>query len=169
MRVETALVVFVPEADALAAGLREDLGVPPLPMEPHVSVLYPFRHPDLVGGEDLAALRDLFGSHEPFDFLLAETGRFPEVVYLEPDPAGRFKALTEAVVERYPDCPPYWGLYEEVVPHCTVAHTDDAGVLAAAAAAVRPALPIASTARHVVLMEEREGVWAERARFSLGT
>ena len=46
--------------------------------------------------------------------------------YLAPDPPEPFSRLTEAIVERWPDYPPYEGIHETVIPHLTVAYGDDA-------------------------------------------
>ena len=94
---ETALVVLVPEAEALVGAhrLRHDpsaaVGVPA-----HVTVLYPFRSmvdyrvADVVGG--------LAADVPAFDVEFAALARFPgEVVYLAPVPATPFRRLTARV------------------------------------------------------------------------
>jgi len=65
--------------------------------------------------------------------------------------------------------PPYEGEFDEIVPHLTVAHGDPE-VLAAAAADVEPALPLAATVRAAFLLEEVEpdwGRWVTRRRLEL--
>ncbi len=59
-----------------------------------------------------------FGSGEAFP---------ANVVYLAPDPAEPFVALTEALAAAFPDCPPYGGAFDEPVPHLTIGHTRSAG------------------------------------------
>ena len=54
--------------------------------------------------------------------MFRELARFPGVLYLDPEPASGFQRLTAAIVERWPDAPPYGGAFEEVIPHLTVAH-----------------------------------------------
>ena len=166
---ETLMFVPASEAEGLVREWRArydpscSAGVPA-----HITILYPFRHPDLVDDVLISDLTSLFSVHSPFSYRLTRIGRFPAVTHLVPEPPDPFVALTGAVAKRYPDCPPYWGLYGEVVPHCTVAHTDDDAVHEAIEMAVTPALPVRGRATEVVLMQEREGAWTFRARFPLG-
>jgi hypothetical protein len=75
-------------------------------------------------GRSTATPSPPLGEVPPLDFALTEVGRFPGVVYLAPKPAAPFIALTQAVVERWPDDQPYGGAYEEIIPHLTVAHRE---------------------------------------------
>ncbi|MFV0307655.1 MAG: 2'-5' RNA ligase family protein [Desertimonas sp.] len=126
---ETALVVVVPEAEAfLAAHRREPLpGVAP-GVPAHVSVLYPFRS---VVDDAAAAVIGAHASSIPaFDVTFARAACFPGgVLYLVPEPARPFRDLTVALAAEFPDCPPYGGEHDEVVPHLTVA--TDIGTAAA--------------------------------------
>jgi 2'-5' RNA ligase len=123
---ESALVALVPEAERLigACRLAHDpsaaLGVPA-----HVTVLYPFKTPEAISSNDLAALQALFAAQPAFDMTLAELRQFPGVLYLAPEPAEPFAVLTSVVVARYPDWPPYGGAFAEVIPHLTLAQVDD--------------------------------------------
>lgn len=125
----------------------------------HVTILFPFLPPPEV---DEGALRDLFTRFAAFDFQLDRVERFEDGhVWLRPAPAWRFADLTAAVWQRWPDCPPYEGAFDEVIPHLTVSDTPlDLDV----------ALPIACRAHEVLLIEEDEssGLWSTRARFPLG-
>ncbi len=128
--IESALIIAVPEAEPLVKALRERFdwsaaqGVPA-----HITILYPFIPPDKITPEVLAELREFFAQFAAFEFTLPETRRFPAVLYLAPSPAEPFKALTQAVVERYPDYPPYGGEYAEVTPHLTIADRLEAAQL----------------------------------------
>jgi hypothetical protein len=92
------------------------------------------------------------------------------VLYLEPEPAEPLRTLTAALVERFPEYPPYEGVFgTDLVPHLTVAQGEDA-VLDAAARHVEPALPFRAAVREALLFEETEpdyGAWQLRARFQL--
>lgn len=44
-------------------------------------------------------------------------------MWLAPEPAEPFRALTELVWHRFPECPPYGGVHPDVVPHLTVGST----------------------------------------------
>jgi len=97
-------------------------------LPPHVTVLVPC--PDEVGaiGEALAP----FGV---FDVDFPRLDRFPEILWLAPEPPEPFVAMTEAVVARFPDYPPYGGIHERIVPHLTVAEAElgtAAGLIGAA-------------------------------------
>ena len=120
----------------------------------------------------LAELRALFGSIAPIEFALVETRRFPGVLYLAPHPAEPLRALIKAVAARYPDTPPYGGIFSEVVPHLTVAQPEDPAQLDAIAAEFEAAaagrLPIPARAEQVVLMDNRAGPWEISATFQLG-
>ena len=157
----TALVVVVPEAEALVGALRErydpaaDMGIPA-----HVTLVFPF-------GDDAEELEGLFSASAPFDFELARTARFEDepVLYLAPEPAEPFVRLVESLAARFPDFPPYDGAHDTIVPHLTVGWSVPAGVEAALA----PQLPIRARAEHVTWFEEWEpGRWRERRRFALG-
>jgi hypothetical protein len=76
--------------------------------------------------------------------------------------------LTETIVERWPDYPPYEGVHETVTPHLTVAYGDDA-LLDEVEADVTPKLPIEAHVTEALLLEELEpeGRWGERTRFLL--
>ena len=77
-------------------------------------------------------------------------------------------------MERFPDCPPYDGAYEHIVPHLTVIdHTArdrspgdvrDAFITRAAAS-----LPIdAELAEVILLAEDDAGRWSTHTSFPLG-
>ena len=158
---QTALVISVPEAEPLVGPFRArydgagETGIPA-----HVTLLYPFGDRD----DGLAAL---FGSFAPFDFVLTEVRRWPEVLWLAPEPAERFAELTKALMERYPEHPPYEGVHETVVPHLTVASWEEPPE--EIDAELRRGLPIAARAAHVVHLEEfAPDRWRERQRFPLG-
>jgi hypothetical protein len=57
--------------------------------------------------------------------------------------------MTEAMVRRFPDYPPYGGIHDRIVPHLTVAQAqlDDTEALA------EPLLPLHSRVETVVLYE----------------
>ena len=164
----SALVVPVPEADVLVAAHRmlhdpaAALGMPA-----HVTVLFPFLPARHVGPEVEAALRRTLAGSPAFAFRLARTGRFPAVLYLAPEPADRFVALTDAVRERWPAYQPYDGRHAVVVPHLSVAH--DAWP-AGLASELERGLPIEAEAREVCLLTQaRSGRWSTRLRIPLST
>ena len=82
-------------------------------------------HPDALDGKILERLHRSFVSHTRFDYALTDIRRFPNGIYLAPDPARPFITLTEAVISAFPDYPPYEGQFPDIVPHLTVAHHED--------------------------------------------
>lgn len=170
---ESALVVLVPEAEALVKPFRDlydasaAAGVPA-----HITLLYPFRPPDRIDEVMLEGLRDMFARFAPIRFSLAAPRRFPDVLYLPPEPDEPFRQLTLAIRDRYPDTPPYGGKWPEIVPHLSVAMLADAQQLDTIAAdfaqASQGRLPIGAAATEVALMDNRSGRWLIRDKFGLG-
>ena len=137
----------------------------------HVTVLFPFVPPARIGPAIAQRLAQLFASSRPFDFTLTRIGWFGDaVVYLAPEPAAPFVALTERVVAAFPEHPPYEGAFAEITPHLTVGDRGAPAELRAAAAAVAPALPIVARATEVWLMvgAPEPGSWRMHTRFPLG-
>jgi 2'-5' RNA ligase len=158
--------VPVPEAEHLLRPWRSrHTGDGRLGMWAHVTLLHPFLEPREVGAA-LGSLSTQLASHAPFEFRLTETRRFEGgVLYLALEPEERFRALLADVQAPYPDRPAYGGAHEDVVPHCTVVHTDDATVIGEAEAALRPHLPLEALATEAWLVELVSDVWSVRARF----
>ena len=80
----------MPEVEPLVAPFRARFdpsgsrGVPA-----HITLLFPFVPASHLTDPILSALRARFDVAAPFDYRLARTDRFLEVVYLAPEPAGR--------------------------------------------------------------------------------
>ena len=123
----------------------------------HVTVLYP-------APGDVGALTEALAPFAPFDVTFARLDRFPGILWLAPEPAEPFVALTEAVAGRFPLFPPYGGRYPSIIPHLTVA----AASLDETAALIEPLLPLHSHVDAVVLYESAEGRhWQELQTFDL--
>lgn len=131
-------------------------------MPAHVTLLYPFLPVRSVDAVAERTLCSLMLATAAFDFSLASVGRFPGVVYLAPEPAAPFVALTGALVERWPEHPPYGGAYPEVVPHVTLAYGE------AVPEDVLARLPLRVRAREVWLMARAFRRWSRLACFPLG-
>ena len=169
--VESGLVVPVPAATSAVAPWRErldpsaDHGVPA-----HVTLLSPFIPPQDIDASVIRQLSELFARATPFDFVLGSVGWFDtDIVYLAPEPAQPFVALTRSLMQTFPGYAPYSGAYREIIPHLTVGH-GTLHELQLAAEAVAPALPITAHAGDVWLMvgSSEPGRWIVRQRFPLG-
>ena len=90
-------------------------------MPPHVTLIYPFLAPSSIDQAILAAIAGLAAAQAPFAAAFNKLSRFPGTLCLEPEPAGRFVAMTEALAGRFPQTPPYGGRHDAIVPHLTIA------------------------------------------------
>jgi 2'-5' RNA ligase superfamily len=168
---ESALIVPVPEAEALVGAWRERYddsartGVPA-----HLTLLYPFLAPEEVTPPDLEQLSALFASAAATRYELVAVRRFSRgVLYLAPEPEGFLRELTWRIWALYPHRPPYGGVFRDVIPHLTVAQDPDHSLLDAVEAEVAPNLPIAAHATEAWLMlQDQEGRWQAGHRFPLG-
>ena len=172
---ESTILVPVPEAEPVVGQLRARLdraasrGIPA-----HVTVLYPFVPPGQITSAVIDKAAAAVASVPGFDCRFAAAGWFgDQVVWLAPEPAGPFRALTAAVHAAFPQCPPFGGAFAEVIPHLTVGDRPDGGpgVLRAAEAEVLAALPIRTHVSRAWLMTgtQAPGSWQLRATFPLGT
>jgi 2'-5' RNA ligase len=162
----TALVALLPELELLiGAWRRRYTGDGPRGMPPHVTLIFPFADSAEVDGR-LERLQAVFGAFSPFEAGLLGTERFPGLLYLRPEPAKPFTAITEALIEAFPEFPPYGGAFEEIVPHVTVAQGDDE-ILAAAERELATQLPVAIRVERAWLVEDTPGGWRRHTSFPL--
>jgi 2'-5' RNA ligase len=172
---ESAVLVPVPEAELAVGRHRHRLdraatwGVPA-----HVTILFPFVAPSAITGATITALADAVGSVTAFDCEFPATAWFgQEVVWLAPQPAEPFRALTRAVSAAFPDYPPYGGGYDDVVPHLTIGYRPAGEVteLLEAEADVLRWLPVQAHISRVWLMTGRAatGSWQTIAELPLTT
>lgn len=163
------MVATVPEAEPVAGAwrLRHTYDAP-LGMPAHVTLLFPYVPAEHVADaeERLAAL---LAAADAFDVEFRRTARFPGVLYLAPEPTEPFLALSRAIWAEWPEHPPYEGVHDTVVPHLTVAESDDPALLDSIAADVEPQLPFAAEVRDAaVFVEDEGGRWYEHRRLPLG-
>lgn len=162
---ESALVVLVPEAEVLVKAFRDKYDPSAAAgMPAHITLLYPFKPPAELDADVLESLHNCFARFVPFSYSLAAVRRFPsEVLYLAPEPDVRFRDLTLAICERYPERPPYGGKFADVIPHLTVAQVQNEYELDRIAEDFAMAaigmLPITASAVDVALMDNRSGDW----------
>jgi 2'-5' RNA ligase len=173
-KTESALVVLVPEAEALVGPFRSffdpsaSLGVPA-----HITLLYPFVAPEKIDAKIADTLAACFRNFAPFDYALTELRQFPgDVLYLAPEPAEPFRDLTKAIWKLFPDHPPYAGQWPDIVPHLSLGRFETQDELDANAEMLTleyaASLPLRAHAAEVVLLENTDGRWKTRQLFRLG-
>lgn len=168
-RRQSAILVPVPEADSAVGEWRRrydpvaTAGVPA-----HVTLVVPWIRPDDIGPSHLDALAVELAPVKAFDFSLTHVDWFARrVLWVAPEPADPFLALTSRLAERF-DTPPWENEFDEVIPHLTVAHATDGVELAPVAAAVTERLPIRCRAGEVWVMVGDGTRWSLRHRLALG-
>ena len=117
----TALLVEVPQAEPLVGPWRmrfDPAGRAGVPA--HVTVLFPFRAPDTIDDQVLEQVAAVAASVPAFEVKFAEPATWPGTVWLRPEPDDGLRRLMAAAFERFPDCPPYDGAFDDMVPHLTV-------------------------------------------------
>jgi 2'-5' RNA ligase superfamily len=94
----TALVVPVPAAEPLVSGWRMQhdpsaaVGMPA-----HVTALFPFLHCADLSDAVLDTILELCAELSVLNVIFRRTGRFPGVLYLDPEPADGLRELTAAI------------------------------------------------------------------------
>jgi hypothetical protein len=169
---ESAVLVLIPEAESAVASYRAELdeaaglGVPA-----HVTVLSPFVPPERVDEAVISALQGAVRSVPAFDVTFARLRWFDKsVLWLAPEPAEPFLALTAAVRRTFPGYEPYGGEIADVVPHLTVGLNQAGDVLDSASRAIEPSLPVTARVSKAVLMQgsQQPMSWTVVANLPLG-
>lgn len=172
---ETALVILVPEAEAVVGEWRARYDPASAAIPPHITVFYPFFESQLVGPEIDQGLEEIFGAVRPFELLFAGLCGLPGVLYLAPEPGDAIERLIAGVIQGFPGLEPYGGAFDEVIPHLTIAIT--ASVEHAMEVAreadqhwAQGRLPFHVQVRAVELLEQDEdGTYHSRRSFALGS
>ncbi len=139
---ESAIIVPV-QVPMAVSRLRERMdpsaaqGVPA-----HVTLIYPFMPPGLLKDDVRRVIEEIVAAEPLFQLELVSVERWPNIVYLAPQPSDPFRRLTGALAAAFPDYPPYEGAHPDVVPHLTVAQDVPEDWLAAAEHALPATLPI---------------------------
>lgn len=164
----SGLVVRVALPPALARLRAGDDMAAAVGAPPHITLLYPFVPVDRLRPEVRHDLAAIAASVDPFDVRFERVGRFPTAIYLVPEPSAPFAALTAAIEARFPDHPPYEGVFDEVIPHLTLVESG-AVDLDRTAMTARRFLPFARHVRAIeLLVEDGTGRWHGRWRIPLG-
>ena len=157
------------------ARLRErEVEVARLGVPAHVTILSPFVPSDDLDRRVSATVSELVARTKAFDVSFSRVRRWEPseyglgAVWLEPEPAAPFVALTRAIWAEFPDFPPYGRDDDDLEAHLTIA-IDDPAHFDAAEAGAAEFLPFR---RHVntvaLLIEGPDGRYRTRRRYSLG-
>jgi 2'-5' RNA ligase len=172
--VETAIVIVVPESEpVIGRWVREHTTAGAQGMPPHVTLLYPFMDTSEYTARVEGRVGDVLrgAGVMPIPFSLSHAAYFrgdPNTLYLAPEPAAPFQAVTNELAREFPAYPPYRGVHAEVIPHLAVAQSNDAGSLTRIEEEVSVKLPIEAVAGEVQLMEHAPDGWRVRRTFVLG-
>ena len=169
----TALAILVPEADPIFGPTRERHDSSAAQGAPaHVTMIFPFVPPASLDRRARAQIAEVCASHAAFRFSLTEVRRFPDAVYLAPEPDEGFHRLLRDLLHVFPDYPPYEGKFDGFVPHLTLGTEDSTSVLeqisADFAQSQGDALPIPCVADTLTLLLRDEAGWVPRWGFALG-
>jgi hypothetical protein len=136
----------------------------------HVTALGPFLAGDELSPAALAAVGEIAGATEAFDFILAVVDTFADgIVHLLPEPSSAFAALTARLWERFPACPPYAGRFDDVVPHLTLDALSEAVSEESTRDLVAPHLPARCRAERLDLAWYEPGACRVLRSWPLGT
>jgi 2'-5' RNA ligase len=158
----SAVVVPVPDAESIVAGWRRLFdGAAVRGMPAHLTALYPFLPPARLTDGVLAQLQEICAAFPVIDVEFKSTSRFPNHLYLEPEPADELVALTQAITAAWPETPPYGGAFDEIVPHITVTQEGQATSeqLGEIEADLLSRLPIRTRLTHACVYLHESGRW----------
>ena len=119
---ETAVVVAFPALSPVVDGWRERTCAddrPSIGIPPHVTLLHPFVPAEAVDDGSPRGARATVRRYRAVRSHVSRVASLAGMAYLAPEPPEPFSRLTAAIVERWPDYPPYEGIHETVIPHLT--------------------------------------------------
>ena len=166
---ETGVIVPVEAADPVVGRWRRrydraaPLGVPPL-----ITLCYPFVPAEKLTDDDRAELQRISAGQQGYELRLRTTARFPGVLYLTPEPDAPFRKLTAALLERWPDFPPYGGEFPDPIPHLTVTDSADDATMTVVEQALQSRLPVHATVSAAALLEFDGRRWQQTMRLPFG-
>jgi 2'-5' RNA ligase len=139
-------------------------------MPAHATLLAPFVHSSRLDSSDRRRIRGTIRRFTAFDVRLGSFGCFEHIgcLYLEPEPSKPFVAMSEALLELYPEIefPP--GGATEIVPHVTVGGYLTTEQQEEIKSELALHLPIRARAECAVLYERGEdGRWFSCESFAL--
>lgn len=168
---ETALVLLVPEAEAIVSSWRARYdtsaaeGVPA-----HITVLVPFMAYEKIDAACRNTLREIIAGCGALNLTFLASKRFPDTIWLAPEPDEPIRKLSQALVAQFPDYPLYGGAFDVIVPHLTVAQ-GEAAVLDEVEAdlSARLTTPLKARIESCTLFSHEPGRWRDMEQFRLGS
>ena len=133
-------------------------------MPAHITVLYPFLDDDRLTSAVLSRLAGLCAQSPVLEVEFRRFGRFPAVLYLDPEPAAGLRRLTANIAEQWPEAPPYGGRFAEVIPHLTTAQGTSDEVMTGIESDLLRALPVRTQLGEACLHVFDGTRWRRRAR-----
>ena len=168
-RGQSAVIVPIPAAEPLVRRWRAKFdpaaaaGIPA-----HVTVIYPFLNDERLTSDVLDDLLRIVAGHPSFRVTFAVCGNFPDVLYLAPDPEAPFRRLTQDLVTRWPEAPPYGGTIRDPTPHLTVTHGATPDQVAKADIDMASQLPLTARIEQAALITFDGMAWSLRRALPLG-
>jgi 2'-5' RNA ligase len=169
----SAIVVPFALPDALEAIRRDHVDNARLGVPAHVTLLFPFIPAASIERADVERVATAISLTLAFDVEFREATSFDPiptkegVVWLAPEPADQFIAVTEALAVAFPGYEPYGGIHDTVIPHLTLANVDVD--LPALISAARTELPFRRRVdAAALLVEDAAGRWRIAERLPLG-
>ena len=137
-------------------------------MPAHVTLLYPFAEEAQLDAEVLGLVAAIAARHPVLRLTLGEGRRFPDTLYASVEPDAPLRALHGELAAAFPTLPLYGGAFA-FVPHVSIV---EGPAVADPRALDDPAwttLPVEQLVDAIDLITGRDGRWATRRRFPLGT
>lgn len=136
----------------------------------HVTALGPFLRPEAIDSAALGLVAEIAHNTAPFTFALDRVDTFPNgIIHLLPQPDEPFRALTRALFEAFPSCPPYGGAFSDVRPHLTLDARSAAVSESSTTALLAGVLPVLSRAARLDLALWQENGCRVLASWDLGS
>jgi 2'-5' RNA ligase len=170
----SALVVPIRLPARLARLRQREVEVARLGVPPHVTILSPFVGVDHLDRRVLAVVGEIVARAPAFEVEFARVRRWPSsdygpgVVWLAPEPAEPFVALTRAIWAAFPGHPPYGREDDDLEAHLTIAIDDPSNFDTVEAEACRLVPFHRRLTTVALLVEAPDRRWRTRRRFALG-
>jgi 2'-5' RNA ligase len=162
---ETALVLFVPEAEPVVQRWRR-LHDPAAGegMPAHITVLYPFAPAGAISEATRESLARFCRDQAPIRATFARLERFPGVLWLDPS-STELICFFQAVHAEWPDFVPYARPDYDVTPHLTVVQGIDPALMDRITDDLRPHLPFEAVMRAMSLVAFDGAAWVRGDEF----